>query len=239
MDTRNISDENLDSPKEFKEKLTIMISRQIELAKKYMDIESMPGFGWDIDNPKHQVWIKDFLWRVTEELGEAWEYAIHPSIPGAPDLYYEEIADAAHFILEPLVMIYGYDDPSETVNSLYAVVHNVFDMTVEEAMEVHRGYVPLYIRHGALQEHIKFEIFNAIFHLTMAGNTLKNKKWKNTQMMTDKTKFFKNYMKAMFGIFSIPRMDVRPATSYDPFDVLFSYYVKKAKVNKFRQESNY
>lgn len=106
------------------DKLDIIFKRQRELMEKYHDIEKANGLlqtelvPVNIDNQHGQARLKDFAWRVTEELGEAmnclknkpWKQTqmetdrIH---------YLEEIVDAFHFFIE-LCILSGFDADSLT-----------------------------------------------------------------------------------------------------------------------------
>ena len=78
--------------------------KQHELANKYIEIEEKNGVGYglvskgyiDINDVKSQSLIKDFAWRVTEELTEAIEAYDNKQ----EEHMLEEIADAFHFMVE-------------------------------------------------------------------------------------------------------------------------------------------
>ncbi len=98
--------------------LKAMFARQHELELKYREIESanlgivFPGLA-EIDNPLHQYLIKDLMWRVVEELGEAanclknkpWK---NTHMPTDREHFLEEIADSMHFFIQ-LLMFVGLD----------------------------------------------------------------------------------------------------------------------------------
>ena len=98
----------------------IIFERQKELMEKYREIENMPR-EIDINTKKGQVWLKDFAWRITEELGEAmnclknkpWKQT---EMLTDVDHYKEELADAFHFFIE-LCIISGIS--SEELFLLY------------------------------------------------------------------------------------------------------------------------
>jgi len=82
---------------------------QKELHEKYKAIEEKNRLGWglpldsfDIDDRSWQYYIKDMMWRVTEELQEAKEAA-----ENSPHMF-EELIDALHFLVE-LNIIVGLD----------------------------------------------------------------------------------------------------------------------------------
>lgn len=98
--------------------LKAMFARQHELELKYKEIESknlgipMP-LRAEIDNPLHQYLIKDLMWRIVEELGEAanclknkpWK---NTHMPTDEEHFMEEIADSMHFFIQ-LLLFLGLD----------------------------------------------------------------------------------------------------------------------------------
>lgn len=109
-----------------KDPLTAMFDMQRSLMAKYSGIESKivgnslrPGV--NIDDPKDQYLIKDCMWRIVEELGEAanclknkpWKQT---EIPTDQDHFIEELMDAWHFLLQ-LFLVVGIDE--KTLVQLY------------------------------------------------------------------------------------------------------------------------
>jgi len=100
--------------------LVAIFARQNELLKKYQEIERKNGLlqtediPVDLDDAKGQQRLKDFAWRVTEELGEAmnclknkpWKQT---QMETDKNHYYEELADAFHFFIE-LCILSGIDE---------------------------------------------------------------------------------------------------------------------------------
>jgi NTP pyrophosphatase (non-canonical NTP hydrolase) len=86
---------NIDDIDEIPEHLSIddIFQRQHELSEKYRVIEGRPET-LNLDTREGQQWVKDFLWRITEEVGEALDSAL-----GLPHIK-EELADAFHFLIE-------------------------------------------------------------------------------------------------------------------------------------------
>lgn len=94
--------------------LEVIFERQKQLMDKYHDIESKnlgyeaPQGVLDLHNPQHQQRLKDFAWRITEEIGEAmnclknkpWKQTHMPT----DEVHYaEELVDAFHFMVELLI----------------------------------------------------------------------------------------------------------------------------------------
>ena len=98
----NILDIGVDERKNFNKDtwLTDMYNKQMEIAIKYKDIERMPDWPMSIDSRIGQVWGKDFINRVNEELMESFESVIDPStsviVDGVDIHRSEELADALH-----------------------------------------------------------------------------------------------------------------------------------------------
>jgi len=190
-----------------------IFSKQMELAQKYKDIEGMGNLLETIDNnintSKGQKWIKDFAWRVTEELAEAQEahelmeehLSHEEGGPNASDYYthyLEELIDALHFLVE-LTIIAGY------VN--FQPTSSVTPGTTEP--------------------------WDVVFPLGLMCNTLKNKPWKQTQMLTDRSDFEMylnrawDYLIALFRQEKLKNEDI------------YNLYFKKNSVNQFRIRSKY
>lgn len=106
MNITHIKDSSIDVPENLIEGI---FARQMELHMKYKEIEHKSGIGLAIvqgrpfstDDPRWQYVIKDFAWRVTEEMAEAMEahllaHHLHET---------EELIDALHFYTELLIIV--------------------------------------------------------------------------------------------------------------------------------------
>jgi len=136
-----------------------VFKRQSELEASYWSIEKRYAPFININDRKGQVLIKDFLWRITEELGEAIEAQNNME---EITKVHEELADALHFVTglcvitdRGLVFKAGWSD---SVNSPNLVKINTLEREVVEA-------------------------------LSKVGNCLKMKPWKQTDMSTDEGYF--------------------------------------------------
>ena len=79
----------------------------------------------------------------------------------------------------------------------------------------------------------KEALWDITYHLNIARNFLKNKPWKQSQMMTDELRFQAEIVKGfikMMGAFAL--IDITPEN-------LFHIYFKKNRANAFRIRSNY
>lgn len=186
------------------EYLPAIFNRQKELMKKYKEIEGMPDWPFDLDSAEHQIWIKDFLWRVVEEIAESYEaHEKKDKLHRA-----EELADALHFMVE-LMIVTNIEPKSWNLNSyLYGGRGIAVGFTIQT-------------------------YFKVCYLAGLVGNTLKNKKWKQTQMSTD-IKKFSTLLNEMFlallnCFFSTGQWDKE----------IYELYFKKSEVNIFRQKTNY
>ena len=68
--------------------------------------------------------------------------------------------------------------------------------------------------------------------LGMMCNCLKNKPWKQTNMVTDKENFY-NYLQSVWVVYFSLLSNVLVARG------IVDTYFRKSQVNKFRQRSNY
>jgi len=89
--------------------LEAIFEAQHALMGQYIAIEEANGLlqtpecPVDLDSPRGQARLKDFAWRITEELGEALEAKrVHEDIP---EHYNEELIDALHFLTEFTLLV--------------------------------------------------------------------------------------------------------------------------------------
>lgn len=210
----NINDYSSEASKG--EELGEIFRHQASLMEKYHDIEAKNGFyvphqvPVNLHDAKDQARLKDMAWRVTEEVGEALEaFRIHPK---HPEHFKEEMADALHFLTEFTIL--AGTMPRITLNQLYLLG---------------RVDVNYLNTHTVLCEHAG----RVVECLAVTCNTLKNKPWKQTQMMTDET-YFANCLLDTWVAF----IGMCIAGCIDR-EELYDLYFRKNKVNQFRQESNY
>ena len=192
-----------------------IFNKQQALLDKYADIEGMPALPVNVNTREGQKWIKDFLWRVTEEMAESHEAIILDRVGDdseKSEMHFqhrvEELIDALHFLVE-LIIIVGKD---------WKWAREQLDSTLTLQVE-NRGEAAPY--------------WQVVYYLGLVGNTLKNKPWKQTEMPTDEEKFFKNLglsFKALFACL---------AAQGQTEEKVFNFYSRKNQVNQFRQKSNY
>ena len=197
--------------------LELIFARQRELMEKYHDIEKDSGLMQTTDCPvnlndkRGQARLKDFAWRVTEELAEAYE----ARNKGHEEHCREELGDALHFFVE-LCILSGI-----TAKELSPVSENK-DRLTGAFEQFKQSIVPPSVA-----------LSTVVLHLGVAMNCLKNKPWKATQMMTDEAYYKENIRRTFFAF-----VDLCYQVQMDA-ETLFNYYFRKSEVNKFRIRSKY
>lgn len=203
--------------------LKAIFDRQKSLMSKYHDIEAKSGLlqtpdcPVNLDDKRGQARIKDFSWRVTEELGEALDAR------NQNDHYQEELIDGLHFLTE-LTILAGkdYDTLLDGVFSPYCP--DRLRQMVEDAKDL-----MLYYGNGRLD----FWVTKFIENIGMMCNCLKNKPWKQSMMKTDREAFYTKLSDTWCSYITI--LVVSGMTAED----IANTYLKKSQVNQFRQRSNY
>lgn len=198
-----------------KESLRAIFDRQKELMEKYHDIEFKSGLMQtedcpvNLDDKRGQARIKDFAWRITEEIGEALDAIENESGESALLHFHEELVDGLHFLTE-MTILTGYDLPEYT--------------TLKDLIEegTHRDF---YTLNDLVSDHVSY--------LGMMCNCLKNKPWKQTMMKTNKENFYK-HLKLVWSNY-IAILTSQDLTEEEITDL----YLRKSQVNQFRQRSNY
>ena len=202
------------------DKLVAIFNRQKELMDKYHDIEKRSGLlqtescPVNINDKKGQARIKDFAWRVMEEVGEA----LDANVANDFEHTVEELIDGLHFLTE-LTVLSGYD-PIDVIwehangNDLLLTLYCQADCHTND------------------KEVLPKLITNLVMDLGMMCNCLKNKPWKQTNMITDVDNFLHKLRLVWNDYFSILSLFLKPQD-------IVEIYLKKSQVNKFRQRSNY
>lgn len=145
-----------------------IFDRQRELMDKYHYIEERSGLlqtadcPVNLDDRRGQARIKDFSWRVTEELGEALDAL------GQDDMehFAEELVDGLHFLTE-LTILSGLD--WDDLLSLGKMYNNAA---------------------SSAPDGLDQRVYNYVEGIGMMCNCLKNKPWKQSMMQTDRVAFF-------------------------------------------------
>lgn len=195
------------------DKLEAIFNRQRELIDKYHHIEKRSGLMQtedcpvDLNDKRGQARIKDFSWRVMEEVGEALDAIRQNDM----EHYVEELIDGLHFLTE-LTILSGIDinklSPMNEGDKLESIIMFSYEADPQSL------------------------VVDLVENLGMMCNCLKNKAWKQTNMLTDKDNFYDKLVEVWKVYVSILSVDLTP-------DEIVDIYLKKSQVNKFRQRSNY
>lgn len=222
--------------------LEAIFRRQKELLIKYHDIELRSGLMQtedcpvNLDDKRGQARIKDYCWRVTEELGEALDAKMQDDLPH----FKEELIDGLHFLTELSILSgigvnniikNGVDYWEEREGNNWAS-GALWDSVVGKAYDDKlKGLILLA---GYLYDDFYLEerISSFIMHIGMTCNCLKNKPWKQSNMITDKEAFYKSLGATWISYISILMITMDAEEICDT-------YLRKSQVNKFRQRSNY
>lgn len=168
MNITHINDNDIERIENPKDVIKAIFETQRELHEKYKHIEYKSELGlsfikdldFNIDNPKCQYIMKDFAWRVTEEIQESRE----ANTLSHQTHVIEELVDALHFYTEMLIICKAESLQDE----------NFFDNIVNEVL------FPTPYEPG----------IDAVYCLGTACNLLKNKPWKMSHLITDKNRFY-------------------------------------------------
>ena len=202
--------------------LQAIFNRQKSLMGKYHDIELRSGLlqtedcPVNLDDKRGQARIKDFSWRVTEELGEALDAKANS------DHYQEELIDGLHFLTE-LTVLAGKDYNTILPEHIPTHCEDHLEDLVENAKNLMDDY-------GG---NLTYWVTKFIEQLAMMCNCLKNKPWKQSMMKTDKEAFYHRLTNVW--VYYITILVVSGMNAQD----IANIYLKKSQVNQFRQRSNY
>lgn len=203
--------------------LAAIFNRQKELMAKYHHIEASSGLlqtedcPVNLDDRRGQARIKDFSWRVMEELGEALD------AKSQTDHYQEELIDGLHFLTE-LTILAGRDYNTIIPKDLPKFHSDHLEDLYETAMTRIDGPVHTDLNHWVAQ---------FVEQLAMMCNCLKNKPWKQSMMKTDRESFYGRLINVWVCYMAILAM-----AGMKPTDIADTY-LRKSQVNRFRQRSNY
>ena len=202
--------------------LAAIFNRQKELMAKYHHIEARSGLlqtedcPVNLDDRRGQARIKDFSWRVMEELGEALDAKSHT------DHYQEELIDGLHFLTE-LTILAGRDYDTIIPKDI-PMFH---EDHLEDLVETARNELT------AHTDDLNYWVSRFVEQLAMMCNCLKNKPWKQSMMKTDREAFHGRLTNAWVCYITI--LVISGMNSLSIADTS----LRKSQVNQFRQRSNY
>lgn len=277
-DTRNVEFQ----PYQLNQGLPQLLSLQKSLLDHYIGIESLPQYPINPNIKSSQILLKDFIARITEELGEGYESLLKGlkcfndsllgrSLPSVLSYHYynlyEEMADAMHFFMEVLIYL--------DINEENGLTHSALPITPTEALgTLENLYIegekrlwviikkfeevptfsysyPHYLEVNFSTLDINLNNLPVIFsptvatfvfpqlswlctyHLQLARNSLKNKPWKQTEMVTDQSTLRSEILAAFIyflGVCSSLGLNL-PS--------LYYLYCRKNHINHFRIRSKY
>jgi len=229
----NVRDFNIEIPRG--DKLEIIFSHQHTLLERYHTIE-VTNMGRplpdpnniDLDNTQDQLRLKEFAWRITEELAEATECLIEDMEPeGDIQVHFlEELVDALHFSVEFDLMSKLL--PREFLSHVPAYQHcqDTLDYLYKSQLSHFNGDIFIPAR-------FRMYTWLCVEQLGKAMNTLKNKPWKSTHMNTDRAEYRKLVVDFNLHLFRLMWM-----AGFTPLS-LTQMYLNKNAVNLFRIRSNY
>lgn len=131
-----------------------------------------------------------------------------------------------------LAMVYGAGLLMQTMDVTNNQAINLLSIEEIDVPDIQLYQAARYYNHNFYLE-FKSVLWDVTYHLNIARNFLKNKPWKQSQMMTDEIRFQAEIVKGfvkMMGAFSVIGI-----TSEN----LFHIYFKKNRANAFRIRSNY
>jgi len=197
-----------------------IFKRQNELWDKYKVIEGdLPDGPVEINSYSGQRVIKDFLWRITEEIMEA----VDALGKNDKDLIREELSDALHFIVELFLI-------TQTVPNTWVLNDIILSSRVDTPVLSRDGG-----QRGMEKAPLDFPqaVLRTVYRLGMVGNLLKNKPWKQTPVETDEKEFREKLNQAFISFIGV--FD----SSFTTAEEIHSVYMGKAEINKTRQEEKY
>lgn len=188
---------------------------EIILKQRQLMLEFEPGLktgNFDIETLEDQEVFKRFAWRITEELMEAEEASDHlmwSKVPGRTREHLmhlqEELMDAFNFYLELMDLAHIPID--------FSVMGNGENMQLSGLQCI---------------------IDEAIFHLGMASNRLKNRGWRQTQYLVDMIPF-RQHMSQVALRFA----DMFATAGLKSDKDIRDLWSLKYQVNQFRLQSKY
>lgn len=231
MNVDHVSDDMVPEVTFGMDRLALIFARQQYLMEKYHHIERASGLMQiedvpvPLNDPRGQARLKDFAWRITEEIVEATTSRYDTEPLAAITHFQEELSDALHFLVEMLHLI-GF-----TAESLHAAVNYKGTYKADCRFETH--FFAADLKRSRVDKSVGEEAYECIEELGMAMNCLKQKPWKQTHMRTDEDRF-KGYIVNCYLRFLTIWMNLGYTA-----DQLYRVYWKKSYVNSFRVRSNY
>lgn len=233
--------------------LKALISQVVEeLMEGYESTSDIQGImisnGWNLNilSESEEMVLLSYLQNANEEQADALGFflsALSYSNILPEDIYSfgnNEILDEGStmkvFNLENVMclgyqLIYNKYNLYEIIGNLAKNRHSVVRLEVYN--QVNEYIKGMYYTNESIHELEKHIIFDIVYTLNMARNTLKNRTWKQTQVMTKELEFQERLVKAFYYYMGyLYMMDFTPQG-------LYKLFFKKERLNEWRQKSNY
>jgi hypothetical protein len=236
---------------------------QKELIEHYVKIEGLPEPPISLHTKPNQILLKDFIARVTEELGEAYES--YEELLGANTnenrlqaLWNanEELADTLHFLWElkiysgisllNVLEVTNSFEPTEMekkadvdwLSFMFLLMESNVDKRFNTFSVLELDKCPIYLMGGnsispRMLEQIAIMMWGVTYQLQLMRNCLKNKPWKQTMMMSDETKVKYHFSMAFLNLIKLFKFLGLSVEG------IYQLYWMKNQVNQFRIRSKY
>lgn len=143
----------------------------------------------------------------------------------------EELVDSLHFFTE-FTILAGLS-PEDLITDDEVQKEQILDTLEDTGLDILDFWVAGIVGNGLIESNIEVAGMRFITSLGICCNFLKNKPWKQTQMVTDKVRF-KNQVRSTW----LAMIRLLISAGLDSHDIA-ELYLKKSQVNKFRQRTNY
>ena len=128
---------------------------------------------------------------------------------------------------------YRQSDMVHTIEELADALHFYVEFCILAGLDHIWADKVLWTSKAKINDDVEANYLETVYQLGLIGNTLKNKPWKQTEMLTDENKFQVIVNRAFVALINT---FIAHGCSYED---IHSYYTRKNKVNQFRQGSKY
>lgn len=206
-----------------------IFNEQRSHMEKYAEIEEnngllqTPDIPVDLQDRFGQARLKDFAWRITEEMGEALDEV---ATGGPKEDYYEEMSDVLHFLTE-FTILAGYA-PQDLILSNDKQEGDLLELLYNQVTNKYNDE-----RYSFALWDLTYLTGQFVRKLAMTCNLLKNKPWKQSVRETDPEQFKYNLIEVWEAyIYLCKVIEVGPKK-------LHQLYFRKSQINKNRQQTGY
>lgn len=214
------------------DRLVNIFNAQRQLMIKYDPIEAQNGALFtaevpvDIQSREGQMRLKDFFWRITEELGEVFDASVmHGPTSGEVA---EELSDVLHFFAETFILA-GADPLVVATQAMADQVRPI--PLLGDTLDVLLSIADP--EQASPRVTLAPHLWKIVAYLAMASNMLKARPWKQTYVQTDTVAFTNQLVYAFLELLLILKM-----LGFDGNGIEQLYFNKNAK-NHNRVKENY